>query len=92
MVAFIYVMKFQANSVFGVETNSELLFLLTSVFIIHRFITLFFQRFTVRNVTVNNAQTGVFSPWNWGEVLHIYIDHSEILISSRRLDLSRNYI
>ncbi|KAG5643065.1 hypothetical protein DXG03_001622 [Asterophora parasitica] len=24
------------------------------------------QQFTVRNVTVNNAQTAVFSPWNWG--------------------------
>ena len=24
-------------------------------------------RFTVRNVTVNNAQTGIFSSWNWGE-------------------------
>jgi hypothetical protein len=25
-----------------------------------------YVRFTVRNVTVNNAQTGVFSLWNWG--------------------------
>ncbi|KDR79424.1 hypothetical protein GALMADRAFT_223633 [Galerina marginata CBS 339.88] len=24
------------------------------------------QQFTVRNVTVNNAQTGVYSSWNWG--------------------------
>ncbi|TFK33476.1 exo-beta-1,3-glucanase [Crucibulum laeve] len=24
------------------------------------------QQFTVRNVTVNNAQTGVYSLWNWG--------------------------
>ncbi|KAF8147994.1 exo-beta-1,3-glucanase [Crassisporium funariophilum] len=24
------------------------------------------QQFTVRNLTVNNAQTGVFSLWNWG--------------------------
>jgi hypothetical protein len=25
-----------------------------------------FCRFTVRNITVNNAQTGVYSLWNWG--------------------------
>ncbi|KAF8960770.1 pectate lyase superfamily protein-domain-containing protein [Flammula alnicola] len=24
------------------------------------------QQFTVRNITVNNAQTGVYSSWNWG--------------------------
>ncbi|KAF8201630.1 exo-beta-1,3-glucanase [Pholiota molesta] len=24
------------------------------------------QQFTVRNVTVNNAQSGIFSVWNWG--------------------------
>ncbi|KAJ7118715.1 exo-beta-1,3-glucanase [Mycena epipterygia] len=24
------------------------------------------QQFTVRNVTVNNAQTGIFGAWNWG--------------------------
>ncbi|KAJ7168214.1 exo-beta-1,3-glucanase [Mycena crocata] len=24
------------------------------------------QQFTVRNVTVNNAQTGIFASWNWG--------------------------
>ncbi|KIM38529.1 glycoside hydrolase family 55 protein [Hebeloma cylindrosporum] len=24
------------------------------------------QQFTVRNITVNNAQTGVYSLWNWG--------------------------
>ncbi|PPQ70273.1 hypothetical protein CVT26_014562 [Gymnopilus dilepis] len=24
------------------------------------------QQFTVRNVTVNNAQTGIYSSWNWG--------------------------
>ncbi|KAF8992167.1 exo-beta-1,3-glucanase [Cyathus striatus] len=24
------------------------------------------QQFTVKNVTINNAQTGVFSVWNWG--------------------------
>ncbi|PPQ70366.1 hypothetical protein CVT24_013141 [Panaeolus cyanescens] len=24
------------------------------------------QQFTVRNVTVNNAQTGIYSLWNWG--------------------------
>jgi len=24
-------------------------------------------RFTVRNVTVNNAQSGIFSVWNWGK-------------------------
>ncbi|KAJ7702297.1 pectin lyase fold/virulence factor [Mycena rosella] len=24
------------------------------------------QQFTVRNVTVNNAQTGIFGSWNWG--------------------------
>ncbi|KAJ8093122.1 hypothetical protein PM082_020607 [Marasmius tenuissimus] len=24
------------------------------------------QQFTVRNITVNNAQTGVFAIWNWG--------------------------
>lgn len=23
-------------------------------------------RFTVRNVTINNAETGVFGVWNWG--------------------------
>jgi glucan 1,3-beta-glucosidase len=25
-----------------------------------------FNRFTVRNVTVNNADTGIFGVWNWG--------------------------
>ena len=25
------------------------------------------NRFTVRNVTVNNAQTAVFMNWEWGE-------------------------
>ncbi|KAJ3560072.1 hypothetical protein NP233_g11075 [Leucocoprinus birnbaumii] len=24
------------------------------------------QQFTVRNITINNAQTGVFAAWNWG--------------------------
>ncbi|KAF9443873.1 glycoside hydrolase family 55 protein [Macrolepiota fuliginosa MF-IS2] len=24
------------------------------------------QQFTVRNITVNNAQTGIFAVWNWG--------------------------
>ncbi|KAF9531445.1 exo-beta-1,3-glucanase [Crepidotus variabilis] len=24
------------------------------------------QQFTVRNITINNAQTGVYSSWNWG--------------------------
>ncbi|PPQ72918.1 hypothetical protein CVT24_000192 [Panaeolus cyanescens] len=24
------------------------------------------QQYTVRNITINNAQTGVFSVWNWG--------------------------
>ena len=24
------------------------------------------QQFTVRNLTVNNAQTGVYASWNWG--------------------------
>ncbi|PBK58892.1 exo-beta-1,3-glucanase [Armillaria solidipes] len=24
------------------------------------------QQFTVRNITVNNAQTAVYGPWNWG--------------------------
>lgn len=32
---------------------------------VHTYITL---RFTVRNITVNNAQTGVFSIWNWGRL------------------------
>lgn len=27
------------------------------------------RRFTVRNVTVNNAQSGIFSVWNWGETI-----------------------
>ena len=27
------------------------------------------QQFTVRNVTVNNAQSGIFSVWNWGTVM-----------------------
>ena len=28
------------------------------------------QQFTVRNVTINNAQTAIFSNWNWvGSVL-----------------------
>lgn len=29
------------------------------------------HRFTVRNVTVNNAQSGIFSVWNWGESITI---------------------
>lgn len=24
-------------------------------------------RFTIRNVTVNNAQTGIYALWNWGK-------------------------
>jgi hypothetical protein len=24
------------------------------------------QQFTVRNITVNNAQTAIYSQWNWG--------------------------
>ena len=36
-------------------------------------------RFTVRNVTVNNAQTGVFSTWNWGKTSrHIVSIHRDI--------------
>lgn len=26
-----------------------------------------FTRFTVRNVTINNAQTAIFGIWNWGK-------------------------
>lgn len=27
-----------------------------------------YRRFTVRNITVNNAQIGVYSLWNWGKI------------------------
>ena len=27
------------------------------------------QQFTVRNITINNAQTAIYSIWNWGKLL-----------------------
>lgn len=49
------------------------------------------NRFTVRNVAVKNAQTGIYMQWNWGE--RIVLSLVTVLISlSLRLDLPRNYI
>lgn len=39
-------------------------------------------RFTVRNITINNAQTAVFSHWNWGMAPHYYYDWVEVLTKS----------
>lgn len=31
------------------------------------------QQFTVRNITVNNAQTAIYGLWNWGELLSFFL-------------------
>ncbi len=51
----------QENSASGVETNSKRT---SSVDIGIAYISC--CRFTVRNITINNAQTGIYSLWNWG--------------------------
>ena len=50
----------EGNSACGLGTSSE--------FASHPEIAplISFGRFTVRNVTVNNAQTGIYMNWNWG--------------------------
>jgi hypothetical protein len=38
------------------------------VFLFHNtFTTSAFVRFTVRNITINNAATAIYGHWNWGE-------------------------
>ena len=51
----------QENLASGVETNSERT---SSVDIVIAYLSC--RRFTVRNITINNAQTGIYSTWNWG--------------------------
>lgn len=53
---------YQANLVFGAETSSEPLDDLNWSLALQVVV-----RFTVRNITVNNAQIGVYSLWNWGK-------------------------
>ena len=62
IVCFDLTRAMQVNTECGLETNS----MLSSTLICYIVVTCLSHRFTVRNVTFNNANTAIYSIWNWG--------------------------
>jgi hypothetical protein len=76
--------SFKENSVSGAAINSRFPAVrLPSAFVYPHLVF----RFTVRNITINGAQTAVYSSWNWGESTFRTINFSDC--DRNRMDVSR---